>query len=579
MSTEMQTKVQASPAQNFTPVQTGLLQRKSALCNTPGLVEDSGRDEEGLTLQRSSVDRAGTTAVPRFGHDFSRVSVHSIKPGTIQTKLKINKPGDIYEQEADRVADAVMRMPEPGVQRQVEPEEEEEEMLQTKPLVDQITPLVQVQRQEEPEEEEEMLQAKPLAEEITPLVQRQVEPEEEEEELQAKATSGNISEVNPNFESHIQSLKGGGQPLSENDLTFFEPRFGADFSNVRVHDDTRAASSARSINARAFTLGHNIVFGAGEYSSSTSSGKRLLAHELTHVIHQSYRPSRIQRKIIVGGNPYTPTAKYYAYLDTNFGSHMKEFIKNMHNAGNPPDFTFTSYEQMGYEVRVRHQATKGIAAAHSGCCNYPDSTHPDHLDSTYWDRISWMRFKPKSPLPPGKEASDAIEAIFAPGAGTRLECLAMTVAVEYYSLLKGLGKTKFNVKFAGGAGLEISTRLGTGTHPTFYGTSRVYKNLTLSSKSEILPGDWVYFYNFADYLIKCPGGSWQGENAIYLGGGKYRGFGVSSLSEANMNKELVDEYNACLLPADHKTVADLLAAGRGLRLAPVFRPDIGKLVP
>jgi len=127
MSTEMQTKVQASPAQNFTPVQTGLLQRKSALYNTPGLVEDSKQDKEKLTLQRSSADQTGTTTVPRLGHDFSRVRVHSTGPGMIQAKLKINEPGDIYEQEADRVADAVMRMPEPGVQRDVEPEEEEEE--------------------------------------------------------------------------------------------------------------------------------------------------------------------------------------------------------------------------------------------------------------------------------------------------------------------------------------------------------------------------------------------------------------------------------------------------------------------
>ena len=116
-----------------------------------------------------------------------------IRSGTLQEKLRIGQPGDKYEQEADRVADAVMQMPEPGVQRQVEPEEEEEETLQSKPLINQITPLVQVQRQEETEEEEETLQTKTLAEEITPLVQRQVEPEEEEEELQAKATSGHIS--------------------------------------------------------------------------------------------------------------------------------------------------------------------------------------------------------------------------------------------------------------------------------------------------------------------------------------------------------------------------------------------------
>ena len=87
-----------------------------------------------------------------------------IKSGTLQAKLKIGQPGDKYEQEADRVADAVMRMPEPGVQRQVKPQEEEEETLQSKPLANQITPLVQVQRQEESEEEEEeTLQAKPLA--------------------------------------------------------------------------------------------------------------------------------------------------------------------------------------------------------------------------------------------------------------------------------------------------------------------------------------------------------------------------------------------------------------------------------
>ncbi|MBW2690107.1 MAG: DUF4157 domain-containing protein, partial [Deltaproteobacteria bacterium] len=162
-----------------------------------------------------------------------------IKSGTLQAKLKIGLLEDKYEQEADRVADAVMRMP-------------------VKPLVNQITPLVQVQRQEEPEEEEETLQAKPLAEEITPLVQRQVEPEEEEEELQAKATSGHISESNPNIESNIQSLKGGGQPLSENDRAFFEPRFGHDFSQVRMHTDTRAAESARAVNARAFTAGRDV---------------------------------------------------------------------------------------------------------------------------------------------------------------------------------------------------------------------------------------------------------------------------------------------------------------------------------
>ncbi len=219
-----------------------------------------------------------------------------IKSGTLQTKLKIGQPGDKYEQEADRVADAVMRMPEPGVQRQVEPEEEEE-MLQSKPLANQITPLVQVQRQEEPEEEEETLQAKPLAEEITPLVQRQVEPEEEEEELQAKPNSSHISEVNPNLESDIQSLKRGGQPLSENDRAFFEPRFGCDFSRVRVHSDTQAAEAALAVNAQAFTVGQDVVFGTKQFEPGTNEGRKLLAHELTHVVQQNGARQDTEKKL------------------------------------------------------------------------------------------------------------------------------------------------------------------------------------------------------------------------------------------------------------------------------------------
>ena len=222
-----------------------------------------------------------------------------IKSGTLQAKLKIGQLGDKYEQEADRVADAVMRMPEPGVQRQVEPEEEEEETLQAKPLANQITPLVHVQRQEEPEEEEEeTLNAKPLAEEITPLVQMQVEPEEEEEELQrqpieeeeeelqAKVTSGHISHENPNLESHIQSLRGGGHPLSENNRTFFEPRFNRNLSHVRIHTDSQASKSANVLNARAFTMGNDIVFGEVQYVPGTHEGQKLLAHELSHVVQQ-----------------------------------------------------------------------------------------------------------------------------------------------------------------------------------------------------------------------------------------------------------------------------------------------------
>ena len=209
------------------------------------------------------------------------------KSGVIQAKLRIGQPNDKYEQEADRVADEVMRMREPQVQRQVEPEEEEE-TLQPKPLASQITPLVQVQRQEELEEEEETLQAKPLSDQITPLVQRQVEPEEEEEEepIQTKQVSTRAPAVTPNLASRIQLLKAGGQPLPKSVRDFFEPRFGHDFSHVRVHTDAQAVDTSQILNAQAFTVGRDIVFGVRHYAPETTSGRKLLAHELTHVLQQ-----------------------------------------------------------------------------------------------------------------------------------------------------------------------------------------------------------------------------------------------------------------------------------------------------
>lgn len=78
-----------------------------------------------------------------------------------------------------------------------------------------------------------------------------------------------------------------GQPLDSATRAFMEPRFGHDFSKVRVHADTKAAESARAVNANAYTVGHEIVFGAGRFAPGTHEGRRLIAHELTHVVQQS----------------------------------------------------------------------------------------------------------------------------------------------------------------------------------------------------------------------------------------------------------------------------------------------------
>lgn len=83
------------------------------------------------------------------------------------------------------------------------------------------------------------------------------------------------------------ALRSSGQPLDAATRSFFEPRFGYDFSRVRLHTDSRAAESAQAVNALAYTVGNDVVFGGGHYSPGSSAGNRLLAHELTHVVQQN----------------------------------------------------------------------------------------------------------------------------------------------------------------------------------------------------------------------------------------------------------------------------------------------------
>src|SRR5215471_9425088 len=83
-------------------------------------------------------------------------------------------------------------------------------------------------------------------------------------------------------------LRSPGKPLDSQIRSFFEPRFGHDFSKVRVHSDEKAAASARSINALAYTAGNNVVFAHGRYAPGTTNGQQLLAHELTHVVQQDH---------------------------------------------------------------------------------------------------------------------------------------------------------------------------------------------------------------------------------------------------------------------------------------------------
>jgi hypothetical protein len=96
----------------------------------------------------------------------------------------------------------------------------------------------------------------------------------------------------------------GGQPLPDELRNYFEPRFGHDFSRVRVHTDASAARSAQALGAQAYTLGQDVVLGTGQYAPQTGAGRQLLAHELAHVVQQcsgSVAPM-IQRRLLATGS-------------------------------------------------------------------------------------------------------------------------------------------------------------------------------------------------------------------------------------------------------------------------------------
>ena len=112
------------------------------------------------------------------------------------------------------------------------------------------------------------------------LIQRQNMEDEEEGALQTKRAASATPDIAPGIEARIYSLRGRGQPLRPTERAFFEPPFGRDFSQVRINTNAQAAESARAVHARAFTVGRDVVFGAGEYTPETAARQRLLAHEL-----------------------------------------------------------------------------------------------------------------------------------------------------------------------------------------------------------------------------------------------------------------------------------------------------------
>ncbi len=179
----------------------------------------------------------------------------------IQTKLVVNQPGDPFEQEADRVAERVMRMADSSLAPRLGSTPDAGDTLRRKcsrggsggecAECREKTADTTLQRK--------VQNAAPSQNTIPPIVH--------------------------------EVLRSPGSPLDPATRAFFEPRFGRDLSEIRLHADSTSAESAQAVHALAYTLGPNIVFGSGQYAPATPPGRKLLAHELAHTIQQSHSSS------------------------------------------------------------------------------------------------------------------------------------------------------------------------------------------------------------------------------------------------------------------------------------------------
>jgi outer membrane protein OmpA-like peptidoglycan-associated protein len=227
-----------------------------------------------------SLAAASESSQAGHGYNFSQIPVHTKTPARLQAKLTVNTPDDIYELEADRIADQVMAAP-------------------THSQVNTAPPHIQLFRSQGDE---------------GPLIDA------------------------PNSVDRV--LANSGRPLEPELRQDMEHRFGYDFSRVRVHSGAAAEQSAREVSAHAYTVGHNIVFGAGQFAPGTHEGRRLVAHELTHVVQQSNSKGipashnhgrhsmpaiassasqQVQRRLIVSGGNEARVIEYLNLVGTAAG--------------------------------------------------------------------------------------------------------------------------------------------------------------------------------------------------------------------------------------------------------------------
>lgn len=243
-------------------------------------------------------EKSTTSTAPKNNGLFFGNTVTSTR-AFVQPKLTVNEPGDAYEREADAVAEKVLNMHDAPVQAKALPvthvqrkcaacEEEQKKDIQRKCAHCEEEDKNLQRKEQAPEQNTVLVQDVNTDQHVAtaPVQRKCAHCEEEEKKMQRKEESPQTTSADSGLNDYVSNLSGRGHTLPDDVRGYYEPRFGYNFNNVRVHTDTVAAKSAQSINALAYTTGSNIVFNSGQYAPQSDTGKRLLAHELTHVVQQ-----------------------------------------------------------------------------------------------------------------------------------------------------------------------------------------------------------------------------------------------------------------------------------------------------
>ena len=363
----------------------------------------------------------------------------------IQTKLSVNEPGDHYEREADAMADKVMRMTDTSANQNTF----------FKPA-------------------DNTLQRKCQA------------CEEEDKFVHRKEGDGSEVQGGHDLDSYVGSLNSSGQSMSASSRQFFEPRFGHDFSNVKIHTGSVAAKSAQAINALAYTSGNNIVFNSGQYSPESDSGKKLMAHELTHVVQQSGgSKANVQRKIEVpagtelnamgftvskSGNTYTCPKVTKSSLNNEIFTAMLVSPRTFKLAGK-------TTAEVSQNLQKHIAARMGIIDFASKKKYTFGAGSAFKMNPKFWNQNATVK--------PGVNEKEAINDLNKNPKEYSIACLAAT-----------------ELTMKGGSNADLL-------------------NGTSSDITDWIPGDWGYIENTNFAASNIPG--LEGENLIYVGKDKFWG--------------------------------------------------------